>query len=305
MAVMWSCDGHDTSDREIPSEIPDPPQFNNVTFENCNDDQVKKLAWAVAYLNAAAISPAYRRCLKSAIEGSYGPGTAIWNSSADAHALHTHQESFFVGPYLACDEASGNYREPEFVYQKSPFLYQNRLLAFEAALTLSQSYDKLKIRCIGSSNNTAQAPNDHGYFRVQHDDPYRFDNLVEVGLRMFSQFPDHQTEDYNEPARFGTINPAYPIDEISGILLHEILHNYGFEHGTSANNECGYDQGYENGRFHSLNEIVEACMSEVVEASIALCADSCSNSGAVQIASNPAAVTNISHPNTCQCYPYN
>jgi hypothetical protein len=263
---------------------------------------VKKLAWSVAYMRAAGKSTAFRRCLRSAVEGSFGPGTAVWGGG---QFIHTYQETSHIGPYRPCAVDSGQFREPSFVYQATPFEYQNRLLAYEAALAIAQSTEALEIRCTGEPGYTAQIQpgSDHGYFRLQHDTPYSFTNRLDAGQRMFVQFPDHQVEHYGEPDRFGTVMPSYPLDEVAGILLHEILHNYGFSHGTEAN-ECGYPGGYEIGRFQSMNEIVEACMSEVVEASVALCTDTCADDNSVAIVTNPIAVTDVSLGYRCQCTPF-
>ena len=272
-----------------------------VTYSSCNGEQVKKLQWSVAYMRAAARSRSFQRCLKGAVEGSYGPGTAIWGGGA---FMHTYQESSHVGPYHACGVPSGNaLREPSFVYQGTPFQYQNRLLAYEAALAVATTTEPLVLTCTNSSSYTAEAPDDHGYLRLQHDTPYQFTNRVNVGLRVFTQFPDHQTETYQEEARFGTVMPSYPIDEVSGILLHEILHNYGFEHGGDSN-QCGYPEGFDIGRFHSLNEIAEACMSEVVEGSVALCTSPCVDQNSLSIVTNPQAVTDVTIPHSCQCTPF-
>lgn len=276
------------------------PVLPGVTFVDCNPEQGTKLRWSVAYMRSAARSRSFQRCLRRAVEGSFGPGTAVFGGGAD---LHTYQESFHVRPYRPCDVSSGDLREPSFVYQATPFEYQNRLLAYEAALAIAQTSEPLVLTCTTSSSYTAQAPTEHGYFRLQHDSPYQFTNEVHVGLRVFTQFPDHQEETYGEEQRFGTTFPSYPIDEVAGILLHEILHNYGFEHG-GEDNECGYPGGYETGRFRSLPEIVEACMSEVVEGSIGLCTDQCADPNSVPIVTNPQAVTDVTIRHSCQCTPF-
>jgi hypothetical protein len=166
-------------------QVPPTPELVGVTYRNCDEAQTKKLAWSVAYMKAAAHSRFFNTCLQKAVEGSYGPGTAIWGGG---QFLHTHQESTHVGPYLPCRGETGQYREPEFVYQTSPFIFQNRLLGYEAALKLSQSHDALNLTCTNSTQFTASAPIDHGYFRLQHDTPYLFTNEVELGLRSLPNF---------------------------------------------------------------------------------------------------------------------
>jgi hypothetical protein len=177
--------------------------------------------------------------------------------------LQTFQEFLVIGPYVPCG-GTGDYREPEFVYR-------DRALDYEAVLATALTTNPLRITMNGGTQDTANAGPEHGY---GHNEEI----IVNLGLRVWTEEPDHQQGWFDD--RYGTIHPAYPVDELAGIVLHEMLHTVGFEHGEASSNQCGYD-AYEcppnkssdlpTCRNNSLHEVAEAVMSEILEVSIGWC----------------------------------
>lgn len=233
---------------EVPTN--DLQKVELVNFES--DPQFAQRAiWALRYMKAAAKTRFFRRELESAIERDT--------------PLDQFHEFLRTGPYVPCAAPVGSpLREPNFVYS-------NRSFAYEAVLAIANSNNELQIWYDPAVSGTAEAGSDHGY---GHDRTA----VVRLGGRMFSAWPDHLAFGWRD-GRFGEFGPSYPVHEMAGIILHEILHTHGFEHGTASANECGY-ASYECVSAHrgicrknSLPEIAEAVMTEVVGHSTGWCAD--------------------------------
>jgi len=94
--------------------------------------------------------------------------------------------------------------------------------------------------------------------------------------RFSSSYPNHAPGEYINPL-FGNLGASYPVDELAGIMLHEMVHSVNFGHaadypmcydawncpsGPTATRTC---------RMNSLPEIAEGCMSEVVQLSTDKC----------------------------------
>jgi hypothetical protein len=84
--------------------------------------------------------------------------------------------------------------------------------------------------------------------------------------------------DFGQTFDYGQLESSYPVEELAGIIAHEMLHTHGYSRGA-ASNECNYSAGYNcsgststsSRRANSRPEIVEACVSEMVERSIHEC----------------------------------
>lgn len=221
-----------------------------VNFES-NPEFAERTIWALRYMKSAAKTSLFRRVLRSAIDRDT--------------PLHMFHEFLRTGPYVPCAAPVGSsLRDPNFVFS-------NRSFAYEAVLAIANSNNELQVWYDPSVNGTAEAGTDHGY-------GHNMTTVVRLGGRMFSAWPNHLDFGWRD-ARFGELGPSYPVHEMAGIILHEILHTHGFEHGTASANECGYASyecvGAHVGicRKNSLPEVAEAVMTEVVGHSTGWCAD--------------------------------
>jgi hypothetical protein len=212
--------------------------------------------------------------------------------------LFTRQEGRTIGPYLPCMAApDAPFREPAFVYER-------RNLGYEAALRVALSQNRLLVRCTTRTGESAFTFEDHGYGHNRVE-------AVNMGAAIFTERPAHEERSRHD-SRFSDYDPSYPVDEIAGIILHEMLHTHGFEHGEQQSNDCKYatyecpgrDAGgdaSQSCRFNSLNEIAEACMSEIVEASLTWCSFPCPDKTMVPIANYvPSQLGTTSAP-PCTC----
>lgn len=212
----------------------------------------ERVIWSLRYLRASVHTQLFESLLQQAVDGDV--------------PLFTQQEFLRVGPYVPCNRANeptlGRFREPEFVYNDPSSA------AGEVVRILRRVTNDLTVERGAFTSPTARTRTEPGF---DHDEEV----AVELGERAFTQQPDHQIGWTD--ARFGEIDPAYPVDELAGIIAHEILHTHGFEHGDD-DNQCGYDSydcdspaQREICRKNSLPEIIEAVVSEIVEFSVAWC----------------------------------
>ena len=257
--------------------------------ESCgNGEERKRLIWAVRYMRAASRSRAFVHCLRLAVN--------------TLQPLETAQESIWVGPYFTCKGSpESGHRDPEFVQA-------NPRLAFEAAVALAQTQNRrLVLRCSFANGDTAAALTEYDYFDSNITEP----EVIEISLNVFSQYPAHQ-QGWVSPPEHGDLGESYPVDELAGIILHERLHTCGFEHGNADTNNCGYTDGFNcpalgspaNCRMRSLNEIAEACMSEIVEDSVTWCPTlgvTCADPNALPIFLKHLA--SVTSPR-CECIPW-
>ncbi len=267
-----------------------PVPKNVVIDRSCGDDEEirKRIVWSIRYMRAAARSRAFVHCMRLAVNR--------------VEVLQTDQESGWVGPYAPCNGAPGtNHRDPEFAQT-------NPELGWEAAIALAQTQIRqLEIRCGNAGGSTAAALTEYDYF----DPDILGREIIELSLNVFTEFPSHQQNGYVDPPEHGNLGPSYSVDELAGIILHERLHTRGFEHGNADTNNCGYTDGFDcpvsgspaNCRMSSLNEITEACMSEVLENSLGRCPNSFGGS-CTDPATVPIHLQNLSPFPACECVPW-
>lgn len=231
--------------------------------EQCNEAQTEQVRWSVAFMRAAAKSDAFRACLRMA--------------TLHGESIVTRQEARTVGPYVPCKPFSWPFFVTNQDLLEPLFVYEYPQLAYEAALRIALSQNRLLVRCTNNAEFSSFTLLDYGYGHERTEE-------VNLGGEIFMKRPDHERNTRHD-ARFSIYDPSYPVDEIAGIIYHEMLHSHGFEHGDSKTG-CGYASyecrdaisgGGESAscRFNSLNEIGEACMSEIVEVSISFCRMPC------------------------------
>lgn len=189
--------------------------------------------------------------------------------------LVTRQEFSFVGPYVACNTSNPRLRDPELFYTRPEWTI-GFALGYLADAFRPGYPSPINIICSSSTRDTAWTDD---RYHAGHTNPI----TIFLGARTYSSRPTHQgltnaLPDFGPNFNYRDIEPSYPVDELAGIIAHEIMHTHGFSHGSSSFNECGYTSYECNGsvpgrscRANSLPEIIEACVSEVVEESVARC----------------------------------
>ncbi|MCG8468788.1 MAG: hypothetical protein MJB57_11375 [Gemmatimonadetes bacterium] len=211
-----------------------------VSFIDCTETQERKLWEALFYASAAIESDAYRQCVTNSVFGT--------------QMLRTRQESDWVGPYGPCVADSYPYSAVQW---SNEFAYTLWLYAGHFGNS------NVEMVCDPTLTSTAATPNTHIFDHTQRETV-----RMEFSDRIFFDKPDHHP---NQDPEWG----GYPLEEVAGIIIHEVMHHYAFHHGTSSNNFCQFDSytcpaSTPNGstcRMNSVPEIVEACVSEVLEAS--------------------------------------
>lgn len=269
----------------------------SLNIQNCDPRWEEKLATTVGYMNAAAESELFDRCLDLGVIGRsvdelhpawcgdatetliIEPGRppvcfdAFWgvhNTPGYGLANYITDEHDKVGAYLPCE----NGLEPPEAYASHAFGYE--AVKFVAG---PLNGNELELVCSFSDSSTAWI-DETDFFGYQHTNTER----VYLGARTRSRHATHDQGvgkiglgpgyDYQD------LNPSYEVDELGGIILHERLHTHGFRHGTSTTNACGYDAYrcedtahplHASCRRNSLPEIAEACMSLAIEISTGAC----------------------------------
>jgi len=249
----------------------------------CTDEQKTRLDFAVRYMRAVSKSDGFEYCLRNAVTSGVNLGTS--------HEMLTPR----VGPYVRCHPIQGNYQpgDPELQHLNMGYdvvmnvIRANRGLAVYSAAR-RQIYHKCTDESYLTSGYTAVSP----AYDSQHS--YRWDWTRDIGLNA-GDSKTHMIEWSNKfytvrsswtagesiDPLFGNLGSnSYPVDELSGIILHEMLHNVNFAHGTQdLPGTCNYDvwncphgpSPTQTCRMNSLPEIAEACMSEIVQFSTDNC----------------------------------
>lgn len=196
------------------------------------------------------------------------------NAIREVHPLVTRQELTAVGPYVPCQATAPQLREPPEVYT-NPTVGGGRAVGY-LMRTFSADYGgTITLRCTFLEDT---ARNVTRFATAGDEGSY----TIELGNKTWTTRPGHQPKgglpDMGPTFNHAGLEPSYQVDELAGIIVHEILHAHQFEHGSAANNECRYTSyncdasvAGRSCRANSINEIMEACMSEVVEQSVAQC----------------------------------
>ncbi|MEM7297458.1 MAG: hypothetical protein AAF391_04240 [Bacteroidota bacterium] len=247
----------------------------NVIINGCSEEESKRISFAVRYLRAASTTTVFDSCLRTAVRKR--------KLLTTSHEIDDEygQVNKFVGPYVPCE---GGVEDPQFAIDS------NRKIGYDIVMNLARQNTRkrrLLIECNRSSvPGTALSPEGGTTFLSRRWNYYatlQWTRFHEIWFnpKIFYQYPSHADGETIDPI-FGDLGPSYPVDELSGIILHEMLHNVGFNHGVAdfAQGSCGYSTNSGNGfncgstgtcRMNSLNEIAEACMSEVVQKSTDNC----------------------------------
>jgi len=238
----------------------------------CSPDQKTRLDFAVRYMRAASVSHGFEFCLRNAVYSGVNLGTS--------------HEAPRVGPYVPC-----NGYDPDPVLPNKNIGYgvvMNVLRANKG--TTGYAARRIYHKCTNEPWYlfTARSPvgGVHQSNRWDWEQSFRGysgdqkTHLIEWSTKFHTREPTHAVGEYVDPL-FGDLGSySYPVDELAGIILHEMLHNTNFNHGPADDkNACGYDTwscpgGSSYGsscRMNSLLEIAEACMSEIVQLSTDNC----------------------------------
>ena len=302
----------------------------NLTVVNCDTRWVEKLTTTVGYMNAAAESSLFERCLDLGVIGTAAedlhplwcgdasetlildPGRApvcfdaFWNvHNTPSYVLPNiiSDEHDRVGAYIPC--ASG--QEPQQAYDSHAFGY-------DAAVWVARfDANDLELVCSSSNSSTAWI-DDSDFFGYQHQNTER----VYLGARVQIQPASHDVGSgytgLGPGYDFSDLHPSYEVDEIAGIILHERLHTHGFRHGGSSANACGYDAyncedtahpAHASCRRNSLPEIAEACMSMTIEISAGACFNFSCPEGQLPIYDHPTLPAggwpSLNDSDKCRC----
>eukprot|EP00751_Fragilariopsis_kerguelensis_P042893 CAMPEP_0171004540 /NCGR_PEP_ID=MMETSP0736-20130129/17742_1 /TAXON_ID=186038 /ORGANISM="Fragilariopsis kerguelensis, Strain L26-C5" /LENGTH=577 /DNA_ID=CAMNT_0011433893 /DNA_START=118 /DNA_END=1851 /DNA_ORIENTATION=+ len=250
----------------------------------CTPDQQTRLDFAVRYMRAASISQGFEYCLRNAVTSGVNLGTS--------HEMLTPR----VGPYVRCHPIQGNYQpgDPELQHLNMGYdVVMNVVRAnrgIQNNIPARQIYHKCTGEYVGQFGTLAESP----AHSTPPDNFYRWDWTRDIGWgagnskthriewtdKFYSYRPLHAAGESTDPL-FGDLGTdSYPVDELSGVILHEMLHNVKFAHGPSQDPvACNYDvwncphgpSPTQTCRMNSLNEIAEACMSEIVQFSTDNC----------------------------------
>ncbi|MEM1181233.1 MAG: hypothetical protein AAGM22_23025 [Acidobacteriota bacterium] len=263
----------------FPSASSAQPEAAFVHTPGCTAEQATRLHWSVRYMRAAASSNSYEDCVENAI--------------VREETLNTSQEHTVVGPYHGCFSNNVNVRDPEYVwifFPGSNFYNIGVLRGIAKNLPRENDEDENGLILECREPDDEQVPGDALYFSpsttarnfglLLHDIGHwkswfawdyfeerdNREHYIQFNInRVFGDFPDHVDGETIDPL-YGNLGDSYPVDELAGIIMHEMTHTIGFEHQSS----CGTNYH----RRQSFPEIVEACMSEVVQESIEQCDES-------------------------------
>lgn len=219
------------------------------------------------YMAVVGKSEVFASCVISAVNG--------------AQALSTYQEVDQVGPYVYCD---GSIMDP-VQFQSDPFSAD-----VDGVLLIARTNNLIEVTCGGTENTAEVQPAD--IFGLGHGSTER----ITLGNQVFFEEPLHQCgiDDVGVDYDYRALAPSYQVDELAGILFHERTHTHGFRHGDAMSNQCSYGSGFvcppsptprlcgggtlESStamgcRANSVPEIAEACMSEIIERTATICAE--------------------------------
>jgi len=270
-AVFTFCTAQSAIAQEVQFTAP-----RHVIYRDCNEEETKRLEFAVRYLRAASTTSIFDYGLRRAVDGRFRIRTS---QEIDAD---TGQTIPFVGPYVPCDDSL---QDPLFARTSS------RRIGYDIVMNIArQNTRKRRLLLVCNDPNvraTAESPEGRNgerrwdyYSSTGRTGRTRFYE-IRFNRRIFEQFPNHAVGETIDEA-FGDLGDSYPVDELSGIILHEMLHNVSFKHGVAdfPSQSCGYtttsDDGFSCGtdgtcRMNSLNEIAEGVMSQVVQDSTDRC----------------------------------
>jgi hypothetical protein len=234
--------------------------FNTVTTPGCNTQWQGKLQKVARFMKGAANSWRFQQCVWDAV----GYGETTWFGGT---YLTTPQESTWTGVYEPCTSTSGT---------DDAYWAARPVEASTPVFGALNSSNALELTCSTQDTSTAWVTTAN-LFNYGHTNTER----VNLGTRVQSQYPSHQQWNHYYIDRFYS-QPSYQVEELAGIILHEILHTHDFHHGESGaihqcTNYAAFDCAGLDGtpgqrcRMNSLNEIAEACMSEIVEESTYWC----------------------------------
>lgn len=232
-------------------------ELKNFDVVNCPQPFQNKVWTSLTYLyEVLSTGIEMSRCLRSA---RYGPT-----------ALVTRQEFTAVGPYVPCN--GSRTRDPEQFFDSPGWALgymHGRLVRFFAADYPST----VTIACSPSTSGTAWTTD---IYEFGHERPVR----IYLGARTQALRPSHEPsggKDIGQTFDFTDLEPSYPVEELAGIIAHELTHTHGFHHGHEQNEckytsyECSSSSAGRSCRANSVPEIIEACVSEVLERSIKEC----------------------------------
>jgi len=251
----------------------------HTTYIDCveqeGQQEVTRLKWAVRYLRAAVGSKPFEKCLRTAVNEKYE-----LTKSSDEHN--------YVGPYVPCN---GTNQDPSFIFNwPNPKYLAYDVVMNTARFAGSTPKRKVEFECVGWDLFSSMFVYTENAWDYNSEDSWDSVKTHKIGVnvdKVMAKYPNHALDEDYWPNVFGVVGlngyytngHSYPVDELAGMILHELLHLHNFDHGTSADS-CGYDAykcddlpipGEGSCRANSLNEIAEACASEVVEESIKNC----------------------------------
>jgi hypothetical protein len=230
-------------------------------YEDCEEEEdqqvISRLKWAVRYLRAAVGSKPFESCLRDAVRKKI--------------YLKTSHEHDWVGPYFHYDPKPYA-PDPAFILGS----FNSQYVAYDVVMNTarfagSTSKRKLKLECVplpAAMGSPSVESNRWDYDSTNWDQQKTHWIQVNTKERVI-----HAIGQDDWPEIFGVVglrdydnwdghDPRYPVDEYAGMILGEMLHN------IKIGNDCHYDIPCGP---KSLNEIAEACVSEVVEESISRC----------------------------------
>jgi hypothetical protein len=258
----------------------------NTEYPNCRNDvgqeEITRLKFAVRYLRSAVVSKPFEKCIRHAVDKRY-----FLRKTSDEHD--------WVGPYVPCSGPTEN--DPCFIRNwPSPEYLAYDVIMNTARFGGSTSKRKVSLEC-SSDGNEGNSMETLDSIAWNYDTAkWNIERIHEITVnrnRVLGDYPNHAFGEEYWTEIFGDVGNddgcnnlgySYPVDEIAGMILHEMLHNLKFQHGGSdpldevLSDSCNYDSyrcedlsGSGTCRANSLLEIAEACVSEVVEESLKNC----------------------------------
>jgi len=279
------------------------PGFTDPTysyFSCCEAETEKRLKFSIRYMRAAGASGPFEECVRQAVKTRT---TFPYTSNESDYAT-----SAWVGPYVPCsvDPAwiqTGNSQQKAYdvIMNVARFKSQKRRIKIKCNMSAVGSNTAISIQ--GGEYDNCNGGIAHSYHRRWdfYTESWQSTRFHEMWFhpKISYDYSGHTVGEYINPI-FGVPNdgdasPSYPVDELSGIIFHEMLHNYGFSHhGGCAYQLPKCNDSTQTCRFNSLLEIGEQCMSDTVQRST----DNC----------NPELCVNSSRevpiyygPNDCRC----
>lgn len=226
-ADKWNKDADDCCE-----EHPGWGEPSYTYYVDCdNDEKDTRLKWAIRYMRSASNSPQFEECLRSAVHDRYSI-----SGVSDEHE--------WVGPYVPCFEGCGTSDLRDPCYIRSAGHPEN--VGYDVVMgVLRQSghkYRRVKFYCDAPISSTMRSPpgDSAGADRFRWDyqdtgmETTKY-HVLEVNRYVFDEYPGHFTSAEEAAALatyylyadiFGSCRyeECYPIDEMSGIIAHEILH---------------------------------------------------------------------------------